>query len=171
MNKLVIVFLGAVTVFAVAFVLVELHAPLTPKDAPDARTPVPGTSWVPPPIPQRSMSRTSAFAGPPVPGAPPSTRPEHPPALPPVPAAAPGAADPGDVVIDGKTRREWHIYYQERQRKVAIEILRYQTIVDRAIAGEEPDPRELGDAHDQIRELNASLKQDLEALQRIDATP
>ncbi len=91
--------------------------------------------------------------------------------LPPVPTAAPGAADPGDVVIDGKTRREWHAYYQERQRKGAIEVLRYQTIVDRAIAGEEPDPGELGEAHDKIREINAGLRQDLEALQRIDATP
>ncbi|HEY2745205.1 MAG TPA: hypothetical protein VGL86_11300, partial [Polyangia bacterium] len=145
MNKLVIAFLGAVTVFAVGFVLVELHAPLTPSDAHDGRdardSRPPGTPWVPPPLPPPSASHPSGFGGPPVAGASSSTRPERPPALPPVPSSLPGTPDPGDVVIDGKTRREWHSYYQERQRKAAIEILHYQTVVDRAIAGEEPDPR------------------------------
>jgi hypothetical protein len=75
------------------------------------------------------------------------------------------------VVVRGKTRREWHAYYADRQVAIAAELQRYQAIVDRSIAGEEPDPRELGEAHDQIRDLDARLKQDLEALQQIDGTP
>ena len=54
---------------------------------------------------------------------------------------------------------------------MVAEMQRYQAIVDRAIAGEEPDPRELANAHDHIRELNARLKEDLEALQPIDGNP
>lgn len=172
MNKLVIALLGAVTLFAVVFVFVELHAPLSSEDVHDARTPRPGTPWVPPPLPPPSPSHPSAFGLPSPAGAPPSTHAERPPQLPPVPQpATSGAHDPANDVIDGKTRREWHAYYDERQRKSAIELLRYQTLVDRAVAGEEPDPKELGEAHDRIREINARLKEDLEALQRIDATP
>ena len=172
MNKLVIALLAAVTLFAVIFVFVELHAPLSAADARDTPAPRPGTPWVPPPLPPPSPSHPSGFAPPSPPGAPPSTHAERPPQLPPVPQPAePGAHDPGTDVIDGKTRREWHSYYEERQRKGAIEILRYQTVVDRAVAGEEPDPKELGEAHDRIRRDNARLKEDSEALQRIDATP
>ena len=151
MMKIVVPLLGAIVVIAVGFVLVELRAPLTPS---------PPTTTAPPPL-----------APPPV--APPPVAP--PPAAPraansqPAPPSPP--ADPLDVVVRGKTRREWHAYYAERQQKMTADIQRYQAIVDRAIAGEEPDPRDLMNAHDQIRELNQRMKEDLEALQQIDATP
>jgi hypothetical protein len=152
--KILLPLLAAVVLFAVGFVLVELHAPITPPAA--ATSPPP-----PPPV-----------AAPPVAVAPPP--PPPPVAAPIAPAVAPPAAppsDPLDVVVRGKTRREWHLFYGERQQQLAVEIQRYQSIVDRAIAGEEPDPRELGNAHDKIRELNGRLKEDLEALQQIDGTP
>jgi hypothetical protein len=154
MMKILVPLLAAVTIIAVGFVLVELHAPITPA-APPSSTPPP-------------------FAAPPV-AAPPvaAARPPVVAPAPPPPAAPPQApsSDPLDVVVRGKTRREWHAYYTQRQQQLSIEILRYQSVVDRAIAGEEPDPRELGEAHDHIRELNGRLKEDLEALQQIDGSP
>jgi len=161
--KLVVPLLAVVTIVAVGFVLVELHAPLTPGAPPPSSSPP--SSW-----PSSSPPPLAPGAPPPVASPPPVTaaRPVPPPiAAPPV---AP-ASDPLDVVVRGKTRREWHAYYAERQLQIAAEVQRYQAVVDRAIAGEEPDPRELGEAHDKIRELNGRLKEDLEALQQIDATP
>jgi hypothetical protein len=151
-TKILVPLLAAVTIFAVGFVLVELHAPITPPEAPSSPAPpVAPPVAAPPPSP--------ALAAP----SPPLAAPGPPPAAPP--------SDPLDVVVRGKTRRDWHAYYAQRQQQISIEILRYQTIVDRAIAGEEPDPRELGEAHDKIRELNGRLKEDLEALQQIDGSP
>lgn len=167
MKKLLVPVLAAVLVVAVGFVLVELHAPLSPSS--DTRTPDTRTPGAPPPGPP--SAHAGAFA---TPGAPPAKgppRPERPPTLPPVPSGSAGVPDPGDVVIDGRTRRQWHAYYAERQRQMTVEMLRYQTIIDRAIAGEEPDPKELGEAHDHVAEIKGRMKQDLEALQRIDATP
>jgi hypothetical protein len=153
--KLVVPLLAAVTIFALGFVLVELHAPLAPAPSspspPLAAPPLAPSVATPPPAAPRIVAAPAA----------PSV------AAPPV---AP-ASDPLDVVVRGKTRREWHAYYAERQQEIVAEIQRHQAIVDRAIAGEEPDPRELANAHVQIRELNARLKQDLEALQLIDANP
>ncbi|MGZ3428700.1 MAG: hypothetical protein ACXVCV_18735 [Polyangia bacterium] len=151
-TKILVPLLAAVTIFAVGFVLVELHAPITPPEAPSSpAAPAAPPVAAPPPTP--------AVAAP----NPPLAAPSPPPAAPP--------SDPLDVVVRGRTRRDWHAYYAQRQQQISIEILRYQTIVDRAIAGEEPDPRELGEAHDKIRELNGRLKEDLEALQQIDGSP
>ena len=156
MMKILVPLLAAITIVAVGFVLVELHAPITPAAPPSSTSSPPSTA---PPL-----------AAPPIAAAP----------QPPVVAAAPApstappqapSSDPLDVVVRGKTRREWHAYYAQRQQQISVEILRYQTVVDRAIAGEEPDPRELGEAHDHIRELNGRLKEDLEALQQIDGSP
>jgi hypothetical protein len=157
MKKLLVALFAVVTVVAVGFVLVEMRSPLSKPEPPS--------------------SHTSAFAPPPSANAPATApagmlqRPDRPPPIPPVPSAAPGEPDPGAVVVDGKTRSEWHKYYAERQRLTTIEILRYQSVIDRAIAGEEPDPKELGEAHDHVAELNKRLKEDIAALQRIDATP
>jgi hypothetical protein len=162
MKKLLVPALAVIVVVAVGFVLVELHAPLTPSSATPPSPALPVAA--PPPLaPARPPPAAPPVAAPPIhapPGTPPVT----------VAPAAP-AADPLDVVVRGKTRREWHAYYAERQRLMTADIQRYQAIVDRAIAGEEPDPRELGNAHDSIRELNQHMKEDLEALQQIDATP
>ncbi|HEX8953620.1 MAG TPA: hypothetical protein VF945_17305, partial [Polyangia bacterium] len=117
---------------------------------------------------RRSASGTRSAKGS---AAAPSSIPHAPLPPPGTAAPAPPAADRLDVVVRGKTRREWHAYYAERQRQITVEVQRYQAVVDRAVAGEEPDPRELGEAHDKIRELNARLKADLEALAQIDATP
>jgi hypothetical protein len=144
--------LALVTVFAVGFVLVELHAPLS------SSAPLPTT----PPPPPSPAFRPPPVATPPVAAAAP---------MPPSPQPTAPPADPLDVVVRGKTRREWHAYYAERQQQITADIQRYQSVIDRAIAGEEPDPRELGEAHDKVRELNTRLKEDLEALQQIDATP
>ena len=160
MMKIVVPLLGAIVVIAVGFVLVELRAPLTPS---------PPTTTAPPPL------APPPVAPPPV--APPPAAPRAANSQPPTPNPQPSApqppapSDPLDVVVRGKTRREWHAYYAERQQKMTADIQRYQAIVDRAIAGEEPDPRDLMNAHDQIRELNQRMKEDLEALQQIDATP
>jgi hypothetical protein len=143
---------AVIIIVAVGFVLVELHAPLSSPTTPSA-----------PPV---AAPPTIPVAGPPV--AAPAPRPAAPPLA--APPTAP-AADPLDAVVRGKTRREWHTYYAERQQKMTADIQRYQAIVDRAIAGEEPDPHDLANAHDQIRELNQRMKEDLEALQAIDATP
>jgi hypothetical protein len=148
MMKILVPLLAAITIFAVGFVLVELRAPVAPATSPPP-PPTPVAAPLPPPRPTPSPKLPTPNAQP----TPPST------------------GDPLEVVVRGKTRREWHIYYAERQKQTAIEILRYQTIVDRAVAGEEPDPRDLTDAHDRIRELNLRLKDDLEALQQIDGTP
>ncbi|HXU70951.1 MAG TPA: hypothetical protein VN947_16570 [Polyangia bacterium] len=162
MKKLLVPLLATVLVVALGFVIVELHAPLSPSSDEHASAP--------PPSPP--SAHTSAFA-PPSSAAPPTgpARPERPPTLPPVPPPSPDAPDPGDVVVDGKTRTEWHRYYAERQRQMTIDMLKYQTVIDRAIAGEEPDPKELGEAHDHVAEIKGRMKEDLEALQRIDATP
>jgi len=173
MTKLAVPLLAAITVFAVAFVLWELHAPLSSSTAP---TSAPS----PPPIAPRPLPPVAAppVAAPPVaaPAPSPPAAQTEPPAVVPPPAAAPSenpppAQDPLDVVVRGKTRREWHAYYAERQQEMVADIQRYQSVIDRAVAGEEPDPRELGEAHEKVRELNARMKEDLEALQQIDATP
>jgi hypothetical protein len=160
--KLLVPLLALVTLFAVGFVLVGLRAPLTPSSSP---SPTPS----PPPI------AAPPVAAPPV-AAPPVTAPVAAPRFvpnpePPTPNPEPPATDPLDVIVRGKTRREWHAYYAERQQETVAEMQRHQAVVDRAIAGEEPDPRELANAHDRIRELNAHLKEDLEALQLIDGNP
>jgi hypothetical protein len=172
--KIVVPLLALITIVAVGFVLVGLHAP---SHVSDTASPNPGAlsnSASPNPhvsdtaSPNAHVSNTASptppVAAPPVP-APPAA---EPPAAPP-PAAPP--TDPLDVVVRGKTRREWHAYYAERQQQMALEIARYQQVVDRAVHGEEPDPTELTEAHDKIRELNERLKEDLEALQQIDASP
>lgn len=153
MMKVLVPLLALVTVVAVGFVLVELHAPMSHADDTAAPREVTPRADVAPPAP------------PPV--APPVAAPA---AAAPPPVVAP-PSDPLDVVVHGKTRREWHAYYADRQIQIAQEIARYQAIVDRAIRGEEPDPLELADAHVKIRELNQRLKEDLEALQQIDAPP
>jgi hypothetical protein len=165
MKKLLIPLFGLVLVGAVAFVLVELRAPLSSGTEPPAthKSAFADPGSAPPPSSPSSPSSSLPAKLPP--------RPERPPPLPPLPKAAPGSPDPADVVIDGKTRREWHVYYADRQRKTTIEILRYQTTIDRAVAGEEPDPHDLAVAHDRVRELNQQLKDDIAALQRIDANP
>jgi len=199
MKKLLVPLLATVLVVALGFVIVELHAPLSPSSDEHAPAPPPGppsahtSAFAPPssaapptgparperpptlppvPPPSPPSAHTSAFA-PPSSAAPPTgpARPERPPTLPPVPPPSPDAPDPGDVVVDGKTRTEWHRYYAERQRQMTIDMLKYQTVIDRAIAGEEPDPKELGEAHDHVAEIKGRMKEDLEALQRIDATP
>jgi hypothetical protein len=154
--KLLVPLLAIVTIFAVGFVLVELRAPLAPS------SPSPSPSPSPPPT-----------APPPVAAPPAAPRAAAPPSVAPSIAEPPVAppSDPLDVVVRGKTRREWHAYYSEREQEIVAEMQRHQAIVDRAIAGEEPDPRDLANAHDRIRELNARLKEDLEALQLIDGNP
>ena len=165
MMKLLVPLLAIVTVFAVGFVLFELHAPLSagspPASAPPSVSPPPPLAAAPPP-PVAPIPARPAPAPAPTPQAPTAAPPSENP---------PPAADPLDVVVRGKTRREWHAYYAERQQQMVAEIQRYQSIIDRAVAGEEPDPRELGEAHEKVRELNTRLKEDLEALQQIDATP
>lgn len=164
MMKLIVPLLAVVTVIAVAFILVELRAPLTPSPTTPTTPPAPRfapppntTQPAPPAAPaataQRPITRTSTQSpqGP-------RPYPEPPP-------------DRLDVVVNGKTRREWHAYYAERQQQYVAEMQRYQSVVDRAINGEEPDPRELAEAHDHIRELGAKLKEDLQALQAIDHNP
>jgi hypothetical protein len=158
--KLLVPLLAIVTLFAVGFVLVELRAPLASSPSSPSLSPSPS----PPPIAPPPVA-APLVAAPPVaehfipPAQPPAANPESP------------ATDPLDVVVRGKTRREWHAYYAERQQELVAEMQRHQAIVDRAIAGEEPDPRDLENAHDRIRELNARLKEDLEALQLIDGNP
>ena len=178
--KLVVPLLAAVVIFAVGFVLVELHAPLSPAtttppppvvEPPAATRPpiAPGRPLPPGAVAERhrrpSRPPPSRAAPEPAPAA------EPPPPPPAEPPPVPPANDPLDVVVRGKTRREWHAYYAERQEQLAADMQRYQAVIDRAIAGEEPDPRELGEAHDKVREINAHLKEDLEALQQIDGTP
>jgi hypothetical protein len=150
--KLLLPLLAAVTLIAVGFVLVELHAPITPSPSPIAAPPPPA-QFVPPPI------------------APPPPPPQNSQLPTPNSQPPPSPADPLDVVVRGRSRRDWHAYYSDRQQQLAGQIARYQAVIDRAIAGEEPDPRELGEAHDKVRELNARLKEDLEALQQIDGSP
>jgi hypothetical protein len=162
MKKLTVPLLALVTIVAVASVLFELHAPLSPAAPSSPSSPSGAAQPLPPP---------PAQARPPVP-APPALNPR--PQLPVAnsqPSAPPPSGDPLDVVVRGRTRREWHAYYADRQREITADIQSYQALVDRAIAGEELDPRQLTHAHDQIRRLNDRLKQDLEVLQQIDATP
>jgi hypothetical protein len=73
-------------------------------------------------------------------------------------------------VVNGKTRREWHNYFAERQRQMVTEMARAQPIVDRAERGEEPDPVQLGEAQTLLQQLRERMKQDQEALATIDAT-
>jgi len=157
MTKLLVPLLAGITLFAVGFVLVELHAPLTPSPPPSLPSPRPiaAPPAVAPPVAAPPVATPSFVPNP----QPPTPNPEPPP------------SDPLDVVVRGKTRREWHAYYAERQQEAVAEMQRHQAIVDRAIAGEEPDPHDLMNAHDRIRELNARLKEDLEALQLIDGNP
>jgi hypothetical protein len=75
-----------------------------------------------------------------------------------------------DVVVNGKTRREWHNYFAERQRQIIAEMARAQPIVDRAERGEEPDGVQLGEAQTLLQQLRERMKQDQEALATIDAT-
>jgi hypothetical protein len=136
--------------------------PTPPPVAPPSRAIAPPPPQIAPPLASAPPVATAS--------APPTTS-EPPAAPPPEPAPTAPARDPLDVVVRGKTRREWHAYYSERQQQIAAEITRYQSVIDRAVAGEEPDPGELGEAHEKVRELNNRLKEDLEALQQIDATP
>jgi hypothetical protein len=141
--KILLPLLAAITLVAVGFVLVELHTPITP-----AATPPPTPAPVAAPLPR--------FPGivPPRVAAPPST-----------------STDPLDVVVNGKTRREWHAIYTDRELQIYNEIHVHQTLVDRAIAGEEPDPIELSNAHTRIAELKAQLKADRQELLQIDGPP
>ncbi|MDB4964409.1 MAG: hypothetical protein JWN44_98 [Myxococcales bacterium] len=159
MRGVLIGILAVVTLGTVVFVLIDMYAARAPSSA--ASAPVadgaPATDPTPPP---------TVVAPPPSPSV-------SPPALAPAPATpAPAAGtpvDPMDVVINGKTRREWHIYFAERQRAMAEEMARAQPIVDRAERGEEPDPRELGDAQTTLKQLRERIKQDIDALATIDA--
>jgi len=164
MNKVVVALLALFIVGAVVFILVELRAPLAPASPAAPASPSPSSAAPSSRLPSQPRAQ-------PIP-APPSLNPRAQPALPSAQPSAPSpTGDPLDVVVRGRTRREWHAYYAERQRQITADIQSYQAIVDRAIAGEEPDPRDLVNAHDQIRTLNQRLKADLEALQQIDATP
>jgi hypothetical protein len=144
--------LAAVTLALAAFVLVETRSRPTPPPTSPTTEPSPSAPASAVPTARASSANSQ-----------PSTLNSQPPPPPP--------RDPLDTVINGKTRRQWHAYYADRQQQMLADIERYQQIVTRAERGEEPDPRELGDAHDRIRELRERLKQDLEALQQIDATP
>ena len=124
--KLLVPLLAIVTIFAVGFVLVELRAPLARAPQPPAPAPA-ATTTGERPLPARPpVAAPLPSAAPPV--APPVASPAAPPVAPP--------SDPLDVVVRGKTRREWHAYYAERQRQIVADLQRYQSIVDRAIAGE-----------------------------------
>lgn len=170
MMKLLLPLLAFVTIFAVGFVLVELHAPLQPGSPAAPETGAPPNAA--PPRVALPLAPSAAPPAAPRVAAPPAAPPPEPsPSAAPPNENPPPANDPLDVVVRGKTRREWHAYYAERQQQIVAEIARYQSVIDRAVGGEEPDPRELGEAHDKVRELNTRLKEDLEALQQIDATP
>jgi hypothetical protein len=151
MRNALLALLALGTLGIVIFLFVEVHAARSP--ALDEPTSV----AAPQPSPQ-----------------PPQPSPTPPPSAPAaaVPAKpAAGPADPLDTVVNGKTRRQWHAYYADRERQMQAEIDRRQEIVSRAERGEEPDPGELGEAHVRIRELRDLIKVDQLALQQIDATP
>lgn len=166
--------LAAVTLVTVISVLVELRAATSPP----RRVDVEGTAKAPPPAAPSSMvsagtaavnaatpthaASMSASAGASASDRAPAAAASPSPSLP---------ADPLDQVVGGKSKREWRAYYADRQRRIVSDIDHYQQVVDRAIRGEEPDPRELTEAHDQIAELRERMRQDIEALARIEATP
>ena len=130
---------------AVVFMFVELRAPLSHARAA---------------LVARQRARPAAAAPPPPATAPPAhrRRPERPPPTPPVPRRRRGEPDPLEVVVNGKTRREWHAYYAERaapDRQSKSCATRPSS--DRASAGEEPDPGELGEAHDARRRAHKRI--------------
>src|SRR5262249_33489191 len=98
MLKIVVPLLALVTVVAVVFVLVELHAPSHAADEPPPAAPpsLPIVPATPPPV---AVQRGAP---------PPPVAAAQPAAQPPI---APPPSDPLDVVVRGKTRREWHAYY------------------------------------------------------------
>jgi hypothetical protein len=154
MRILAIAALLAATLALTAWILLDLRVA---HREPEPAAPHPATAPPLPPPPRATLT-------PPSPSPPPRV-----PAPPPPPAPSPG--DPRDRVVDGKTLREWRHYYAERQHEIMAEMDRYQSVVARAEAGEEPDPRELGDAHDKLRELKQRMKDDLEALAKIESSP
>jgi hypothetical protein len=161
--------LGIATLGLVIFIIVELYASRSPSRRASGAAPSgAGTVVAPAPPASTSAAPLAAPGSPPVPApsAPPPGRPA--PSEPELTPVRP-AVDPLDTVVQGKTRREWHAYYNERQRETVAEIARLETIVGRAERGEEPDPKELGEAQTRLRELRVRLKSDLEALQRLDA--
>lgn len=153
----VAVALAVVTLGLVIFIFVNLHEATTASLAADAGhvdlapTPQPPT---PPPI---------------APTPPPPPPIAH--VQPPTATAPPRSIDPLDQVVQGKTRREWRATYTARQKRTLSEIEKHQAIIDRATAGEEPDPIQLGEAHTRVRELNDELKRDQDELSRIEASP
>lgn len=151
--------LALVTIGLVVFIFAELHtaqspaatpSPAPPSPLPTIASPTPPTSFAPPPRPRLAP---------------------HPPVTPATaPTPSPPPAPVADTrVIEGRTRDQWRAYYDERRRRTLADLDRSQQIVDRATAGEEPDPTELGNAHVRIRELKADLTHDLEELQRLEA--
>ena len=161
MRGVLIGILAVVTLATVIFDLIEMYAARRPS------APPPEAIAQQPPSPPEPPAAAIA--------APPTTTP--PPPAPPLPSNAPAIApppappaDPLDVVVNGKTKREWHAYFAERARQMQAEMARAQPIVDRMERGEEPDPVALGEAQTTLKELRERLKQDAEALTALDAT-
>ena len=143
MRTLIVGSLLAVTTIAlVVFMFVELHESKPPPPAVAAPS-MPTVAPPPPPIAARPPPRP----------------------------AAPAAIDPLDVVIDGKTRRDWRKYYAARQQQLGAELYRHQSIIKRAEAGEEPDPEQLGEAHTRVLQIKEELRKDVEEMHRIEGTP
>jgi hypothetical protein len=152
--------LAVATLGVVVFIFVDLRAASTPAPpAPPAPTTVAAPALPPP--------RATPALPPPAPSPP---RPAPPSPSPPAPVAQ-APADPLDRLVEGRSIRQWRDYYTRRDRDIQAEIDRRQDVVQRAERGEEPDDKELGDAHTRIAELRELMKQDAQELQRIENTP
>lgn len=171
MRTLGLALLALVLIGAVAYALVELNAANAPPDvpapvaaapsSPSLPTPSSSTPTAPPRAPAPSLASTpTPRAATPNAAPAPRFRP-----------AAPPASSPLEVRINGKTRREWHDYFQARRRAIEAEIERNQPVIDEANAGGEPDPRELGDAQVRVRDLKKELQHDQQQEQQIENAP
>ena len=145
-----------VTLGTVIFVFVELHAarsngPPPVEPSPPAAVPV-----------EPSPASPAASATPK--GAAPAASPQG-------PSAPEAPTDPLDRVVQGRTRRQWHEHYAERQRQANADIERYQELLERSERGEEADARQVREASARVNELRQRMRQDLEELSRIDNAP
>jgi hypothetical protein len=142
--------LAVATLGVVVFVFVELHAASSPAASAPSSPSSPPSSAVEPPVVARPAPTPS-----------------------PTPTATSGAdlSDPMDHVVQGKTRREWRVYFAEQQRRITAEIDRNQEIIEDSSDGKEHDWPAVKDAHQRVRELRERMKQDLEELSRIENAP